>query len=99
MSYEVKYIGMDVHKEAIVIAVLNEGGNLGSWSLGPGQLLLQPWLSTDCFSPSRLIGPFRATNLIWEIMGSIVGRFLEARRPFPTSPVPSGIIHMVLILM
>ncbi len=28
MSYEVKYIGMDVHKEAIVIAVLNEGGKL-----------------------------------------------------------------------
>jgi diketogulonate reductase-like aldo/keto reductase len=28
MSYDVKYIGMDVHKEAIVIAVLNEGGKL-----------------------------------------------------------------------
>src|ERR1700723_1167215 len=28
MSYEVKYIGMDVHKEATVIAVLNEGGKL-----------------------------------------------------------------------
>jgi transposase len=26
MSHEVKYIGMDVHKEATVIAVLNEGG-------------------------------------------------------------------------
>jgi transposase len=26
MSHEVKYIGMDVHKEAIVIAVLDEGG-------------------------------------------------------------------------
>ena len=26
MSYNVKYIGMDVHKEAIVIAVLNESG-------------------------------------------------------------------------
>src|SRR6266478_3477979 len=26
MSYDVKYIGMDVHKEAIVIAVLNEDG-------------------------------------------------------------------------
>ena len=25
MSHDVKYIGMDVHKEAIVIAVLNEG--------------------------------------------------------------------------
>src|SRR5437879_9756714 len=28
MSYDVKYIGMDVHKEALVIAVLNEGGKL-----------------------------------------------------------------------
>jgi transposase len=28
MSHEVKYIGMDVHKEAIVIAVLNGSGNL-----------------------------------------------------------------------
>ena len=28
MSYEVKYIGMDVHKEAMVIAVLNESGKL-----------------------------------------------------------------------
>src|SRR6266576_767562 len=26
MSHDVKYIGMDVHKEAIVIAVLNESG-------------------------------------------------------------------------
>ena len=28
MSYEVKYIGMDVHKEAMVIAVLNDSGKL-----------------------------------------------------------------------
>ena len=28
MSYDVKYIGMDVHKEATVIAVLNESGKL-----------------------------------------------------------------------
>jgi transposase len=28
MSYDIKYIGMDVHKEAIVIAVLNESGKL-----------------------------------------------------------------------
>ena len=28
MSYEIKYIGMDVHKEATVIAVLNESGKL-----------------------------------------------------------------------
>ena len=28
MSREIKYIGMDVHKEAIVIAVLNNSGKL-----------------------------------------------------------------------
>src|ERR1700738_4287737 len=28
MSYDVKYIGMDVHKEAIVIAVLNGTGKM-----------------------------------------------------------------------
>jgi transposase len=28
MSYDVKYIGMDVHKEAVVIAVLNDSGKL-----------------------------------------------------------------------
>jgi transposase len=28
MSRDLKYIGMDVHKEAIVIAVLNDGGKL-----------------------------------------------------------------------
>ena len=28
MSCDVKYIGMDVHKEATVIAVLNGSGNL-----------------------------------------------------------------------
>ena len=28
MSYDVKYIGMDVHQEAIVIAILNESGKL-----------------------------------------------------------------------
>ena len=29
MSREIKYIGMDVHNEAIVIAVLNSSGNAG----------------------------------------------------------------------
>ena len=28
MSRDIKYIGMDVHKEAIVIAVLSGGGKL-----------------------------------------------------------------------
>ena len=28
MSRDVKYIGMDVHKEAVVIAVLNSSGKL-----------------------------------------------------------------------
>ena len=28
MSCDIKYIGLDVHKEAVVIAVLNSGGKL-----------------------------------------------------------------------
>ena len=32
MSRDIKYIGLDVHKEAIVIAVLNGSSNL--WSAG-----------------------------------------------------------------
>ena len=33
MSRDVKYIGMDVHKEAIVIAVLNDSGKLAMESI------------------------------------------------------------------
>jgi hypothetical protein len=33
MSRDIKYIGMDVHKEATVIAVLNANGNLGMESI------------------------------------------------------------------
>src|SRR5262252_1684984 len=35
MSRDIKYIGMDVHKEAIVIAVLNSGRR---WSWSPSHL-------------------------------------------------------------
>jgi len=31
MSRDIQYIGMDVHKEAIVIAVRNGGGKLVQW--------------------------------------------------------------------
>ena len=34
MSREIKYIGMDVHKEAVVIAVLNGSGKLMMESIG-----------------------------------------------------------------
>jgi Transposase len=33
MSRDLKYIGMDVHKEAVVIAVLNSSGKLGMESI------------------------------------------------------------------
>jgi len=33
MSHDVKYIGIDVHKEALVIAVLNDGGKLAMESI------------------------------------------------------------------
>jgi len=52
-SYDVKYIGMDVHKEAIVIAVLNEGGKLVMESvietkpvIGTGQLEVPTFVSS-----------------------------------------------------
>jgi len=35
MSRDIKYIGMDVHKEAIVIAVLNSGRR---WSWSPSAI-------------------------------------------------------------
>jgi hypothetical protein len=38
MSRDIKYIGMDVHKEAIVIAILSGGGSLSgkpSWKPNP----------------------------------------------------------------
>jgi hypothetical protein len=34
MSRDTKYIGMDVHKEAIVIAVLNDSGKVVMESIG-----------------------------------------------------------------
>ena len=33
MSRDIKYIGLDVHKEAMVIAVLNDGGKLAMESI------------------------------------------------------------------
>ena len=41
MSHKVKYIGMDVHKEAIVIAVLNESGKLVMESKGTRPLAMR----------------------------------------------------------
>jgi hypothetical protein len=42
MSHEVKYIGMDVHKEAIVIAVLNGSGKLVMETFFPGHMEFPP---------------------------------------------------------
>ena len=49
MSHEVKYIGMDVHKEAIVIAVLN----------GSGKLIMETILETKASSILEFIHGLR----------------------------------------
>jgi transposase len=57
MSHEVKYIGMDVHKEAIVIAVLN----------GSGKLIMETILETKASSILEFIHGLRGElHVTWE---------------------------------
>jgi len=51
MSHDVKYIGMDVHKEAIVIAVLN----------GSGKLVMETILETKASSILQFVHGLRAS--------------------------------------
>ena len=48
MSRDIKYIGMDVHKEATVIAVLNGGGKLVMESIVETKASTFCSLSTVC---------------------------------------------------
>src|ERR1700720_2360063 len=57
MSYDVKYIGMDVHKEAIVIAVLN----------GTGKLVMETIVETKASSILQFIHGLRGElHVTWE---------------------------------
>src|SRR4030081_1142398 len=57
MSHDVKYIGMDVHKEAIVIAVLN----------GSGKLVMKTILETKANSILQFIHGLRGElHVTWE---------------------------------
>ena len=57
MSHDVKYIGMDVHKEAIVIAVLN----------GSGELVMETILETKASSILQFIHGLRGElHVTWE---------------------------------
>src|SRR3984893_10439229 len=57
MSYDVKYIGMDVHKEAIVIAVLN----------GTGTMIMETILETKASSILQFIHGLRGElHVTWE---------------------------------
>src|ERR1035441_7625668 len=57
MSHEVKYIGMDVHKEAIVIAVLN----------GSGKLVMETILETKASSILEFLHGLRGElHVTWE---------------------------------
>jgi hypothetical protein len=62
MSRDIKYIGMDVHKEAIVIAVLNGSGKLVMESIveTKASSILQfiHGLRVNCMSPGKK-GPGR----------------------------------------
>jgi hypothetical protein len=57
MSHEVKYIGMDVHKEAIVIAVPRRETLGSTRALGAGALSIGP---QDCSPTDKSFGqPYR----------------------------------------
>jgi len=57
MSHDVKYIGMDVHKEAIVIAVLN----------GSGKLVMESIIETKASSILQFIHGLRGElHVTWE---------------------------------
>ena len=57
MSYEVKYIGMDVHKEAIVIAVLD----------GSGKLVMETIVETKASSILQFLHGLRGElHVTWE---------------------------------
>src|SRR5205809_7886881 len=57
MSRDIQYIGMDVHKEAIVIAVLN----------GSGKLVMEPILETKASSILQFIHGLRGElHVTWE---------------------------------
>jgi len=57
MSREIKYIGIDVHKEAMVIAVLN----------GSGQLVMESILETKASSIVQFLRGLRGElHVIWE---------------------------------
>jgi len=57
MSRDVKYIGMDVHKEAVVIAVLN----------GSGKLVMETVVETKASSILQFIGGLGGElHLTWE---------------------------------
>ena len=57
MSHDVKYIGMDVHKEAIVIAVLN----------GSGKLVMETIVETKASSILQFLHGLRGElHVTWE---------------------------------
>jgi len=57
MSHDVKYIGMDVHKEAIVIAVLN----------GSGKLVMETIVETKASSILQFVHGLRGElHVTWE---------------------------------
>jgi hypothetical protein len=68
MSRDIKYIGMDVHKEAVVIVVLNSSGKLVMVSdLQPGP---EPGDEPDQSSVSRVEHPLCRYSGVIRVIGN-----------------------------
>src|SRR5437879_7066762 len=71
MSYDVKYIGMDGHKEGLVIAVLNEGG----------KLVIESVIETKASSILQFIHGLRGElHVTWE-EGTVVAWLYDLLQP------------------
>jgi hypothetical protein len=78
MSRDINYIGMDVHKEAIVIAVLN----------GSGKLVMETILETKASSILQFIHGLRGElHVTWE-EGTWAAWLRETKRSWETSRLP-----------
>ena len=80
MSRDIKYIGMDVHKEAIVIAVLNGSGKLVMESIvettASSILELSTVYGESCMSPGKRepghLGCTICCSLRWNKFWSVI---------------------------
>jgi hypothetical protein len=77
MSYDVKLIGMDVHKEAFVIADLNESG----------KLVMESVIETKARSILQFLHGLRASCMGPGSPGCVI----SPSRPIPVDPAALGL--------